>query len=81
MEYRHLQPILDYLEARDLYRQNKTEEAGRALSRAFGEEGQNAFLQQNLDIALDTSRLSGRIVLDGVYGESKIRSKSKQHSR
>ena len=71
MEHQHLQPILDYLEARDLYRQNKTEEAGRALSRAFGEESQNVFLQQNIDIALDAPRLSGRIVLDGIYGESR----------
>ena len=71
MEYRHLQPILDYLEARDLYHQNKTEEAGKALSRAFGEESQNVFLQQNLDVALDTSRLSGKMVLDGIYGESR----------
>ena len=78
MEYRHLQPILDYLEARGLYRQNKTEEAGRALSRAFGEEGRNAFLQQNLNVVLDTSRLSGRIVLDGIYGESRWIQRKKQ---
>jgi len=71
MESEYLHPLLDYLKAKEFHRQGETDEATKALERAFGSEEPNPFLRQNLDIALDESRPAGSVVLDGIYGEMK----------
>ena len=67
----YLYPLTDYLQARELRRQGKTEVAAQALERAFGSNEPNSFLRQNLDKALDESKPAGSVVLDGIYGEMK----------
>jgi len=71
MEPEYLHPLLEYLKARELHRQGETDEAAKALERAFDSEEPNPFLRQNLDIALDEKRPAGGVVLDGIYGEMK----------
>jgi len=71
MEPEYLHPLLEYLKAKEFHRQGETDEATKALERAFGSEDSNPFLRQNLDIALDESRPAGSVVLDGIYGEMK----------
>jgi hypothetical protein len=71
MEPEYLHPLLDYLKAKEFHRQGETDEATKALERAFGSEDPNPFLRQNLDIALDKSKTAGNVVLDGIYGEMK----------
>ena len=71
MEPEYLHPLLDYLKAKEFHRQGETDEATKALERAFGNEDPNPFLRQNLDIALDESKAAGNVVLDGIYGEMK----------
>ena len=71
MEQKYLQPLTDYITARERFRQGEREEAARAIERAFGSEEPNPFLRRNLDIALDVSCPAGIVVLDGIYGEMK----------
>ena len=71
MEPEYLHPLLDYLKAKEFHRQGETDEATKALERAFGNEDPNPFLHQNLDIAFDESKAAGSVVLDGIYGEMK----------
>jgi hypothetical protein len=71
MEPEYLHPLLEYLKAKEFHRQGETDEATKALERAFGSEDPNPFLRQNLDIALDEERPAGNVVLDGIYGEMK----------
>ena len=71
MESEYLHPLLEYLKARELHHRGETDEAVRALERAFGSEEPNPFLRQNLDIALDESKPASSVVLDGIYGEMK----------
>lgn len=67
----YLQPLADYLKAREHFQQGKREEAARAIEQAFRSEESNPFLRRNLDIALDVSHPAGIVVLDGIYGEMK----------
>jgi len=67
----YLQPLADYLRAREHFRQGEKEESARAIEQAFGSEGPNPFLRRNLDIALDVTHPAGIVVLDGIYGEMK----------
>jgi len=71
MEPEYLHPLLEYLKAKEFHRRGETDEATKALERAFDSEDPNPFLRQNLDIVLDESRPAGSIVLDGIYGEMK----------
>ena len=71
MEPEYLHPLLEYLKARELHHRGETDEAARALERAFDSEEPNPFLRQNIDIALDEKRPAGGVVLDGIYGEMK----------
>ena len=71
MELEYLHPLLEYLKAKEFHRQGETDEATKALGRAFGSEEANPFLRQNLNIALDESKPAGSVVLDGIYGEMK----------
>ena len=67
----YLQPLADYLRARERFQQGEMEEAAEAIERAFGGEEANPFLRRNLDIALDVTHPAGVVVLDGIYGEMK----------
>ena len=67
----YLRPLSLYLRARELRRKGEKEEAAKAVEQAFGSEEANPFLRQNLDIALDESKPTGSVVLDGIYGEMK----------
>jgi len=67
----YLQPLAEYIKAREHFQQGEREEAARAIEQAFGSEEPNPFLRRNLDIALDVSRPAGMVVLDGIYGEMK----------
>ena len=71
MEPEYLHPLLEYLKAKEFHRQGETDEATKALERAFGGGEPNPFLRQNLAIALDESKAAGNVVLDGIYGEMK----------
>ena len=71
MEPEYLHPLLEYLKSKEFHRQGETDEATKALERAFDSEDPNPFLRQNLDIVLDESKPAGSIVLDGIYGEMK----------
>lgn len=67
----YLEPIKDYLAARDLLQAGKGDEAARKLEGIFGSTQPNAFLRNNLQVALDPATPPGAILLDGVFGEMK----------
>ena len=69
----YLRPLSEYLRARELYRQGEPVAAAEAIERAFGSEETNGFLRRNLDAALDETSPAGKVVLDGIYGETKWR--------
>ena len=71
MKPEYLQPLADYLRARERFQQGEKAESARAIEQAFGSEGPNPFLRRNLDIALDVTHPAGIVVLDGIYGEMK----------
>jgi len=67
----YLQPLAEYIKARERFQRGEKEESARAIEQAFGSEGPNPFLRRNLDIALDVTHPAGIVVLDGIYGETK----------
>lgn len=66
----YLQPLVGYLKAKDRLRQGETVAAAEAIEEVFGSDS-NAFLRQNVDIALDETTLAGLVLLDGIFGEMK----------
>ena len=66
-----MQPLADYLRARERFQRGEKAESARAIEQAFGSEEPNPFLRRNLDIALDVTHPAGVVVLDGIYGEMK----------
>lgn len=66
----YLQPLIGYLQAKDHLRQGEPVAAAEAIEQVFGSDS-NAFLRQNVDIALDETTLAGLVLLDGIFGEMK----------
>lgn len=67
----HLNPLVEYLRARDLLREGHTTEAAERIEKAFGTAVPNSFLRRNLSTALDVEEPAGQILLEGIYGEVK----------
>lgn len=67
------QPLIDYLEARDLFFKGNRAEAIAALERALGSQPGNLVIANSLEKLLDYRALPGEIVLKLISRESATR--------